>query len=174
MYQYKELSVQDVHKIEEIDAEWFIHKAWRQKNGELTLVEINWLEKELPNGLSWHKEHFINSLEGGGKAIGCFNNDTMVGYAVLDADLFGKNKEYLLLDQIFISKNDRNHGIGKELFHRLCQSAIQLGAKKLYICSASAEETFAFYRVLGCIDATEVNEVLYALDPRDIQLEYIL
>ncbi|ABX42409.1 GNAT family N-acetyltransferase [Lachnoclostridium phytofermentans] len=174
MYQYKNLSVQDVHKIEEIDAEWFIHKAWRQKDGELTLVEINWLEKELPNGLPWHKEHFVNSLDGGGKAIGCFNHGTMVGYATLNADLFGEKKDYLLLDQIFISKNDRNHGIGKELFHRLGECALKLGAKKLYICSASAEETVAFYRNLGCIDATEINEELYAIDPKDIQLEYIL
>lgn len=99
MYQYKYLSKNDVHRIEEIDAEW-------------------------------------------------------------------------LLDQIFISKQERNHGIGRELFHRLCQCALKLGAKKLYICSASAEETVTFYRNLGCIDAIEVNKELYALDPRDLQLEY--
>lgn len=78
----------------------------------------------------------------------------------------------LLLDQIFISKQERNHGIGRELFHRLCQCALKLCAKKLYICSASAEETVNFYRNLGCIDAIEVNKELYALDPRDLQLEY--
>nr|WP_295680660.1 hypothetical protein [uncultured Lachnoclostridium sp.] len=144
MYQYKYLSKNDVHRIEEIDAEWFIHKAWRQLNGDLALVEINYVEKELPNGLPWHKEHYLSSLHGGGKAIGCFKNDIMVGYAVLNG----------------------------ELFHRLCQCALKLGAKKLYICSASAEETVTFYRNLGCIDAIEVNKELYALDPRDLQLEY--
>lgn len=174
MYQYRSLTTCDAEKIAELNPEWFIHKAWRNVNGNLTLVDINYLETDFPNGLSWHQEQMITSLHKGGRAVGCFLQNKMVGFGVMNADKFGHDNEYVLLDQLFISKEERGHGIGKTLFHMICQNAIELGAKKLYICAASAEETIAFYRSVGCKDASEVNQTLYELDPRDLQLEYTL
>ena len=38
----------------------------------------------------------------------------------------------------------------------------------------SSEETQAFYHALGCVEAEEYNEALYAAEPCDCQLEYVL
>ena len=50
-------------------------------------------------------------------------------------------------------------------------AATLFGAEKIYLCAGSAENTIAFYKKLGCKDATEIDEVLLAEDPNDIQLE---
>lgn len=48
------------------------------------------------------------------------------------------------------------------------------GAKKLYISAHSSEETQAFYKALGCVEAKEYNSKLVAEEPCDCQLEYSL
>ncbi|MGL4570521.1 MAG: GNAT family N-acetyltransferase [Clostridium sp.] len=171
---YEELNIGQAEKICDIDGECYIHNAWREVNGVRTLIEINWTDYELPNGLSWHIEHFKASLSMGGKAIGCFDNGRLVGYIVLNSDIFGDSSKYILLDQFFISKNYRNKGIGKRLFNICCELAREFRAEKIYICAGSSEDTIAFYFKLGCVEATEINEELYEMDRNDYQLEYTL
>jgi len=170
---YRELKVDEVDRIGEIDGECYIHNAWRMVNGVRQLTTIDWTDHELPNGLAWHKSHFENSLNHGGKAFGCFENDTMIGYAVVNSELFGQSANYVLLDQVFISKNYRGKGIGNVLVMMCREAAKKFGADKLYICAGSSEDTIAFYHKIGCVEATEVNQELYELDNNDIQLEFV-
>lgn len=53
---FKELNIEQVQKIREIDGECYVHKDWREINGIRTLVVIDWTDYELPNGLSWHMD----------------------------------------------------------------------------------------------------------------------
>lgn len=170
---YRELRFDESHRVKEINAEQFIQRAWREVGGQRQLMDINWLEKELPNGIEWHIEHFEKCLERGGKAYGCFEEDHLIGYAVIDGECFGTTMQYTLLDQLFISLEYRGKGIGKRLFELCCQEAKHMGAHKLYICAGSAEETIAFYFAIGCKEAKEVNQALYESDPRDYQLEFM-
>lgn len=171
---YKELNIEEAENICEIDGECYINKAWREVNGKRTLVVIDWIDYELPNGLEWHIEHFKISLSNGGRAIGCFDDGILVGYLVLNGNLFGNTSKYILLDQLFISKDYRNKGIGKKLFELACEVAKEFKAEKIYICAGSAEDTISFYFKIGCVEATEINEELYEMDRNDYQLEYIL
>lgn len=50
--------------------------------------------------------------------------------------------------------------------------AKKLGSVKFYICAGSSEQTIAFYRAIGCVEANEINTGLYEEDTRDMQLEY--
>lgn len=171
---YKELKIEESDRIREIDGQCYINRAWREVNGKRELVVIDWTDHELPNGLSWHIEHFKNSLLNGGKALGCFDKELLVGYVVVNAEIFGRSSRYVLLDQLFISKGYRSKGIGKQLFARGCELAKEFGAEKLYLCAGSAEDTIAFYFKLGCVEASEINAELYAMDKNDYQLEYKL
>lgn len=173
---FKEMKATDSHKIKQINGEQYINRALREVEGKRQLlITINYLDPGLPNGLEWHINHFETSLKGGGKAFGCYNNeDILLGYAVLNAKKFGETARYILLDQLFISKEERNKGIGNELFQYCCIEARKFGADKIYICAGSAEETLAFYFAIGCVEAKEINQELYELDTRDIQLEYVL
>lgn len=172
--EYRELKLEESHLILQINAEQMIKRAWREVDGKRQLIDINWLEKELPNGIDWHIRHFEESLKNGGTAFGCFDKDCLIGYAVMDGNIFGNTAHYLLLDQLFISLERRGQGIGRALFNLCCKKAQTQGANKLYICASSAEETIAFYFAIGCTESQEINQALYDNDPNDYQLEFCL
>ena len=73
-----------------------------------------------------------------------------------------------------MSKPYRRRGIGKELFKLACKTAKEVGAKKLYISAHSSKESQAAYRKLGCIEATEINQVIAENEPYDVQMEFVL
>lgn len=134
------------------------------------LFEINWTDYELPNGLCWHLEHFKKAIENGGYSFGCFDNGALVGYGTLDTKIFGEKSKYVLLDQLFVSKDYRNRNIGKQIVSMCAEQAKSLGANRLYLCAGSSEDTIAFYKKIGCVNAAEINRELFEEDPNDIQL----
>lgn len=176
MLTYREMLLEEAERIAEIDATHFIKNVLRKnrETGEYELKEINWTDKELPNGFSWHLQRYKDTVSSGGKVFGCFDENTLVGYGTVNAEIFGIQERYILLDQLFVSKDYRRKGIGKTLFYLCAEQAKVFGAKKLFLCAGSSENTMAFYHRLGCQPASETNQKLYEEDPRDIQLEFIL
>ena len=75
---------------------------------------------------------------------------------------------------VYVRKDLRGQGMGKELFALAAGAARRMGGEKLYISSHSAVETQAFYRGMGCRDAEEIDAAHAAREPFDCQLEYIL
>lgn len=173
MLSYREMNISEAERISEIDAACYIKRAWRmnRKTGEYELTEINWTDESLPNGFEWHLDHFKKTIQGGGKSIGCFDDDTLVGYATIDSKVFGQKERYVLLDQLFVSNHYRNNGIGRKLVALCAEQAGLFGADKIYLCTGSSEDTIAFYKKLGCRAATEIDKELFKEDPNDIQLE---
>ena len=92
----------------------------------------------------------------------------------IESEFFGAHKEYVQLSSIHVSYKSRGRGIGKELFIIAIQEAKLLGAKKLYISAHSSEESQAFYKVMGCVEAEEYNEKIVSKEPYDCQLEFVL
>ena len=173
MLNYRELTAEEAELIKQIDATHFIKNVWRMNDDskKYELTEINWTDYELPNGLDWHLNRFQEIFLSGGKAFGCFEENKLVGYVTLNAEIFGMHEKYVLLDQLFVSKDYRSRGIGKELITLCKKQAAAFGAEKIFLCAGSAENTIAFYKKIGCQHATEINQELYEEDPRDIQLE---
>lgn len=174
-YKYKELNKSHINHIMNIDASCYIKNAWREKDGKRQLVFIGYDEPGFPNGIKEHQEALLYTLEKEGFAIGVFDDkDNMIGFATLNRETFGMKNTYVLLDQMFISKNYRNQGIGKTFFNMTIDKAKSWNANRIYICAGSSEDTIAFYMRLGCVEAEELNQTLYDEDPRDFHLEYKL
>jgi GNAT superfamily N-acetyltransferase len=153
----------------------FIGRAWREVDGKRQLVAINYLDSDWPNGYDYHLSHLKETIMNDGSAVGAFdNNNKLLGFATVNRQSFGVKHKYVLLDQLFITLECRNKGIGRQLFMRSAEAARRWGADKIYICAGSAEETIAFYFAIGCKEAEEINIGLYENDTRDIQLEYSL
>jgi len=169
---YRQLKLPEAERIREIDASQFIGRAWREVNGIRQLIEINYQDPDFPNGYENHFAALKETIENGGSALGAFDIEKLIGFCSVNPDVFGTKNKYVLLDQIFVSLEYRSRGIGKQLFLRPVTEAKKLGAKKFYICAGSSEETIAFYRALGCVEASEINAELYEGDTRDMQLEY--
>ncbi|OZB90134.1 GNAT family N-acetyltransferase [Paenibacillus sp. XY044] len=175
MWNYRSLGYEDAELINGMDASQFIKNAWREVAGKRQLVEINYHDKDWPNGYPYHLEHLRETIRSGGEAIGAFDeNDNLVGFAAINRDVFGDRYRYVLLDQLFITLEQRGKGNGKKLFSIAAHQAREWGAEKLYICAGSSEETIAFYHAMGCREAAEVNRTLLENDPRDVQLEFVL
>lgn len=171
---YRTITIDECDRIAEIDPRQFIERVWRIKDGEYKLLTINYMEEGWPDGYESYRDKLRETIEGGGIAFGAFLNNTMVGFASLNHDFFGTSARYLLLDSMFVSRCCRGKGIGKKLVQLCSEQGLKWGADKLYLCAASSEDTIAFYKSIGCIEAMEINQSLYESDPRDIQLEYSL
>ncbi len=172
---YRKMKKHECDKINQIDPQHYIKNAWRLVDGKRELIEINYLEKDWPDGYERYRIELELILSSGGAAFGAFDNKGILhGFVSLNKKVFGETVKYMLLDSMFISYVSRGHGIGKKLFKLCCTEAKESAAEKIYICAGSAEDTVAFYRSCGCVDATEINQNLYEQDNRDLQLEYRL
>ena len=171
---YRTLRCDECERIREIDASQYIGRAWREVDGVLRLVEINYQDPDFPNGYENHLANLRKTMETGGIALGAFDDEKLIGFCSVNSEIFGEKYKYVLLDQIFVSLEYRAEGIGKQLFLRCAAEAKKFDAEKFYICAGSAEETIAFYKALGCDETEEINKELYQRDTRDIQLEYTL
>ena len=174
--EYKEL------KETEIDLSLFtsfnryqdVEQCWRKENGEWILKDIAFTEQWSLNEYEFLVKCLQNTIKTGGTVFGAFYKDKLVGFASLENQFFGSQKEYLQLSSIHISHEKRGMGIGKELFSLVCKKAKEKNGQKIYISAHSSEETQAFYKMMGCVEAKEYNEKLVAEEPYDCQLEYCL
>ena len=145
MIEFRVLEQEDCSKIKDIDASQYIGRAWREVEGTLQLVKIDYLDPSWPNGFETHYHNLVEAVIGPGTAVGAFDmQKKMIGFVALKGQLFGKTARYMLLDQLFISRESRGKGIGRQLFRIAADTASGLGADKLYICAGSDEENIAF------------------------------
>ncbi len=151
-----------------------VTKCWRKENGQWILKDIAFTEQWGPAEYSFLVKCLVNTVKTGGCVLGAYDHNKLIGFASVENEFFGSKKEYLQLSSLHISHDYRGKGIGKNLFSLAGRKAKELGAQKLYISAHSSQETQAFYRALGCIEAEEYNEELVAAEPCDCQLEYRL
>jgi len=172
--EYRLLEVYECDRMREINPARFIKRAWRSVDGVKQWVEINWIDDDYPEGYKNHLNGLQKTIEGGGFAIGAFDDKALVGFASINRDVFGNKSKYVLLDQMFVDNKYQGKGIGKRLFRLSAENVKEWGVDKFYICACSSEDTLAFYKSLGCVDAAEINQKLLENDENDIQLEYDL
>jgi len=173
---YKELTKNEIELSLFLDFNRYqeVKKCWRKENKEWVLKDISFTEQWGPKEYQFLVKCLKSTIDTGGTVFGGFKDHILVGFASLENQFFGLKKEYLQLSSIHISNNNRGKGIGKKLFILICEKAKKIGAKKLYISAHSSQETQAFYKAMGCVEAIEYNEALIAKEPDDCQLEYIL
>lgn len=95
----------------------FIKRAWREQDGKRKLVEINYQDSDWANGYEHHFNNLKATVLSDGEAIGAFDESgKLIGFATINRKFFGEKYNYVLLDQLFISLEHRNKGIGKNLF----------------------------------------------------------
>ena len=169
---YRQLATHEAERIGELVISNFIKRAWREVNGVKQWVEINWLDKGLPDGYEHHLAALKATFTGGGFVVGAFDGEKLVGFCSINREIFGGRNKYVLLDQIFLSTAYRRKGIGRELFFMCVKQAMLWGADKFHIIAGSAEDTLAFYVALGCENAKELNQKLSEEDKYAVQLEY--
>jgi ribosomal protein S18 acetylase RimI-like enzyme len=169
-------------KEEEISRELFRHFIRRQVVGKCLRREGDkWIEKDDPFIDDWSEEDYKtlicclkNTVKTGGFVYGAFEDGMLKGFVSVESKRFGGENQYLDLTSIHISEDRRRRGIGKALFLKAGRWAREKGAKKLYISAHSAVESQAFYRAMGCVEASEYQRSHVEAEPYDCQMEYAL
>ena len=130
-----------------------VTRCWRKENGSWVLRDISFID-------DWNEEEYTflydclkNTLNTGGDVIAALEGNRLLGFSSVENQPFGPQNEYLQLSSLHVSNGMRGRGIGSHLFAMSCLAAAQRGAKKLYLSGHSAEETQAFYRAMGCVEA---------------------
>ena len=143
-----------------------VKRCWRKESGRWVLKDIAFLDDWSPADYTHLLQKLRAILLSGGAVLAAFDGGTN--------EPFGPAEEYLQLSELNVSQPLRGQGIGRELFRLACEQARTRGVQKLYLSAHSAEETQAFYRAMGCVEAAWYHPELVALEPCDCQMEFLL
>ena len=151
-----------------------VTRVWRSVEGQWVLREESFVQQWDRRYLRREAKKLRNQIRQGCFAYGAWQDGRLVGRACLSPRLFGSKGQYVALEGLHVSTECRGQGVGKRLFAQCCEKARELGAKKLYISSFPAEDTYRFYASLGCTDAEEEDPGLAEKEPKDRHLEFLL
>ena len=159
---------------EGFDRTQIVRRCWRKQSGVWQLKDVAFEEHWGEADFARLSEELGQVARSGGAVFAALESGRMRGFAAVDSRRFGSRGQYLQLTDLHVSAESRGRGLGRALFARACAAARALGAETLYISAHSSEETQAFYRRMGCVEALEYEPHLTALEPCDCQLEYVL
>ncbi|MGN0878230.1 MAG: GNAT family N-acetyltransferase [Oligosphaeraceae bacterium] len=145
--------------------------CWRKRDGQWLLLPIAFTDDWTPQQLRDNAADLRRTLRDSGIVLLALHARRVIGFAALAASLSGSRGQYLQLTDLHVSLPWRGLGLGARLFKSICREAARRGAARLYISSQSSQETQAFYRAMGCREATEYQPALVAAEPCDCQLE---
>jgi GNAT superfamily N-acetyltransferase len=166
-----QMKLEDSYKIRDIDRSERIDLIYRCKDGVLEEIKAghecpNWNEDNYQEIISRYEYELTN----GGTAFGAFDGDKLVGFGVLAHRLRGKENNQLQIDLMYVTREYRRQGIGRQIFDSLRKVAIEKGAKYLYISSTETESAVKFYLSCGSTITSEIDEELFEKEPFDIHM----
>ena len=171
----RHLTRSEIPYLWQIDRSEVIDNVYHLRDGQLVLEPEHYDMRGWPPGEPEHFTPFLlDCFDHGGYFWGAFAGDLLIGAVVLENRFIGSQKDTLQMKFLHVSNRFRKQGLGKNLFLLAAEKAKELGAKKMYISATPAENTVNFYLQSGCVPATEIDENLFALEPDDIHLEYLL
>lgn len=110
----------------------------------------------------YHQQaEFIGAFSGQGK---------MVGISVVSNQIIHDYPDAKLLHYFYVDADQQGQGIGAQLMQAAKASAIQLGAKSLYISATPSKRTVDFYMKHGAQVLDKPDQQLWQLEPEDIHL----
>lgn len=171
---YKELPPSDIHidMLLNFNRYQEITKTYRNENGEYVVASnpytANWDNQRKQEVIN----DFLNNVTSGGNLFVACDGNHIVGFSLLGNKPLGSQLQYLQLIQLQVSCEYRNKGIGKKLLSLCVDAARNKSCKRIYISANSAFESQAFYRVFGCIEASEIISELFEQEPYDVHMEY--
>ncbi len=166
-------------QMEEIDLSLFaefhrhqvVTKCWRKRDGQWIVIDHPFVEEWSRADYVFLAESLRETLSGGGAVFGDFDGNRLRGFAAVVRAFFGSRNQYLELAYLYVSEEERGHGIGRALMTACRGWAKEQGAEMLYISAHSAVESQAFYQAVGCREAAEYRPESVAKEPCDCQLE---
>ena len=176
MVTYRELALDELARIGEIDRSERVTHAYVQVGSKITLrgVDLNvptWaLEGEGPHTVA-AKVAAWQAVAAEGRAFGAFDGERLVGVGILRDRLEGEMAELAVLH---VDCAHREQGIGKHLATMVCDAARATGATSIYVSASDAERAVRFYLSLGFSPTATPHPARLADEPEDIHMTMVL
>jgi len=171
----RELTRGEIKDIWTIDRSELIEAVYHLDGDRLVLKPERFDMRGWPPGEAAASTRLLEDChDHGGWFYGLFVDDRLIGVAVLEARFIGQSQDQLQLKFLHVSNGYRDQGLGRRLFNLAADEASRRGARRLYISATPSQHTIGFYLGLGCAVTAEPDPDLFALEPEDIHLEYLL
>lgn len=168
---FRHLSRTEVAQIWSIDRSEVIHSIYVMEGGQLILKPAYFDAKGWPPGtVEETTPSLLACFDRGGWCWGAFDDDKLVGAAILESKFMGAAQDQLQLKFLHVSSAYRQQGLGKQLFEKARAEARTRGARQMYISATPSENTIHFYQQRGCVLVAQPDPELFALEPEDIHL----
>ncbi|MGZ9234293.1 MAG: GNAT family N-acetyltransferase [Anaerolineales bacterium] len=165
----------EISLIWQIDRSEVIEHIYYLREGKLIPEPEHYAVQGWPPGESeLYTPILLDCYDRGGMFWGAFDSDTLVGVSILESKFIGAQHDTLQLKFLHVSRDYRKQGIASTLFRLAVEKAKALRTNKLYISATPSENTVNYYMRLGSVLATEIDPELFALEPEDIHLEYVI
>ena len=151
-----------------------VQNAWRRQNGKWAIVPAPFIDDWSAGDRRLLVKNLRSCLLEGGAVFGAWHQGHLAAFGAVSAGLIGDQKQYADLLELHTDQRYRRMGLGRAIFERIAAWAAEKGAQKLYISAHSAQESQAFYRGIGCVDAQWICRLHVEQEPYDCQLEYVL
>ena len=142
-----------------------VRNVFRMESGKLVLKKQTFTETWPPDR---KREKAAEILSGKFITFCAFDGDTVIGEIMLIPEL---NDNRLIIESLHVSREYRQHGIGRQLIETACGYAKSRGAEALYASCCSAEETICFYMAMGFEPSKHPITSCVEDEPFDIQME---
>ena len=170
--QFRTLLRSEIELIWTIDRREIVERVYRLEGGELRLGP-GYFDVQ-----GWRADTVRTTtpllyavFDRGGAFVAAFEDDQLVGVAVLDTVWRGARGDLLQLEFLHVSRDFRGRGLGGRLFEQARSAARERGARGLYISATPSENTIRFYQRRGSVVMATPDAELFALEPEDIHLE---
>ena len=142
-----------------------VQNVFRMESGKLVLKKQPFTETWSPER---KREKAAEILSGKYLTFCAFDGESVIGEIMLIPEL---NDNRLIIDSLHVSREYRQHGIGRQLVETACYYAKSRGAEALYASCCSAEETIRFYTAMGFEPSEHPITSCVEDEPFDIQME---
>jgi GNAT superfamily N-acetyltransferase len=176
-FELRELAPGDLERIREVDRSELVKLQYVCQDGALRQQAVAWdvprWPEQGPDDFSVRGlvERWSPLLTAGGKLLGAFSDESLLGFAILRYDLSPGVSELVAL---YVDQGARRRGIAGALTDEVERFARSGGAESLYVSATPSESAVGFYLSRGFRLAQRVNADLAAQEPEDIQMEKTL
>jgi len=167
----RQLARNEIETIWTIDRSEVHHHIYQMRGGQLVLTPAYFEVHGWRPGQIEHNTPLLYAcFDRGGAFVGMFDEQKIVGVAVVDSVPLGAAGDQLQLKYLYVSRDYRRHGVGTWLFQEAGAIARVRGASWLYISATPTENTIHFYQRRGAAVNPTPDPELYAQEPDDIHL----
>jgi GNAT superfamily N-acetyltransferase len=167
----RDLERNEIETIWTIDRSEVHHNIYQMRGDQLVLIPAyfetyGWA----PGQIERDTPALYACFERGGAFVGMFDDQQLIGVAVLDNVPLGPAGDQLQLKYLYVSREYRRKGVGTRLFQKAVAIARARGAAWLYISATPTENTIHFYERRGAVVNLSPEPELYAQEPDDIHM----